>query len=95
MLYLAVKHPRMAVRYLDLKKEDEREIHWKMIRTVLASVADTAIVPMQDYLGLDDTARINTPSSLGGNWTWRMGKNVRTKGLEEKIRELTELYGRC
>lgn len=86
---------RLAVRYLDLKKEDEDEIHWKMIRTVLASVADTAIIPIQDYLGLDDAARINTPSSLGGNWTWRMCGNILSKDLEKKIRELTELYGRC
>lgn len=86
---------RMAVRYLDLKREDENEIHWKMIRTVLASVADTAIIPIQDYLGLDDAARINTPSKLGGNWIWRMKKNVLTEEIEKKIRELTELYGRC
>lgn len=86
---------RMAVRYLDLKREDENEINWKMIRTVLASVADTAIIPIQDYLGLDDTARINTPSKLGGNWIWRMKENALTEEMEKKIRELTELYGRC
>lgn len=86
---------RMAVRYLDLKREDENEINWKMIRTVLASVADTAIIPIQDYLGLDDAARINTPSKLGGNWIWRMKKNALTEEMEKKIRELTELYGRC
>lgn len=86
---------QMAVKYLDLKKEDENEIHWKMIRTVMASVADTAIIPIQDYLGLDDAARINTPSSLGGNWTWRMRADVLTDNLMKKIRELTELYGRC
>lgn len=86
---------RMAVRYLDLKREDENEINWKMIRTVLASVADTAIIPIQDYLGMDDAARINTPSKLGGNWIWRMKKNALTEEMEKKIRELTELYGRC
>lgn len=86
---------RMAVRYLDLKREDENEINWKMIRTVLASVADTVIIPIQDYLGLDDAARINTPSKLGGNWIWRMKKNALTEEMEKKIRELTELYGRC
>ena len=86
---------QMAVNYLDLKKEDEKEINWKMIRTVLASVADTAIIPLQDYLGLDDRARINTPSSLGGNWTWRMDPQTVTETLEKQILALTELYGRC
>ena len=85
----------MAVKYLDLTKEDEKEIHWKMIRTVLGSVADTAIIPIQDYLGLDDSARINTPSSLGGNWVWRMKEDALTEELEKKIKELTEVYGRC
>lgn len=86
---------QMAKKYLDLKPEDEQEIHWKMIRTVVASVADTAIIPIQDYLGLDDSARINTPSSLGGNWTWRMEAGAIEPALEIQIRELTELYGRC
>lgn len=86
---------QMAKKYLDLKEEDEKEIHWKMIRTVLSCVADTAIIPLQDYLGLDDRARINTPSSLGGNWTWRMEEGAISSTLEMKIRELTEVYGRC
>ncbi len=84
----------LAVRYLDLKKEDEAEIHWKMIRAVLGSVADTAIIPLQDYLGLDDSARINTPSSLGGNWNWRLCADALTAELEEKMRGLAALYGR-
>lgn len=83
-----------AVRYLDLKKEDEEEIHWKMIREVFTSVADTAIIPMQDYLGLDDGARINTPSVLGKNWMWRMPEGVLTRELEEKIRGLAKIHGR-
>ena len=47
--------------YLHLSKEDEQEISWKMIRVVLESVADTAIIPMQDFLELGDEARINVP----------------------------------
>lgn len=84
-----------AVRYLDLSLEDEKQIHWKMIRTVLQSVADTAVIPIQDYLGLDDSARINVPSKLGGNWSWRMKEGALTKELQNKIYELTKLYGRC
>ncbi|MDO4344325.1 MAG: 4-alpha-glucanotransferase [Eubacteriales bacterium] len=84
-----------AVCYLDVKSGEEREIHWKMIRAVLSSVADTAIIPMQDYLGLDDEARINTPSSLGGNWVWRMDQGALTRELEQKILKLARIYGRA
>lgn len=63
-----------------------------MIRLSMASVADTCIIPMQDYLGLDDSARINTPSSLGGNWGWRMGDF--SEETEKKIYSITETYRR-
>ena len=50
---------------------------------------------MQDYLELGSEARINTPSTLGDNWNWRMKENSVTKQLAEKIRRLSEIYGRC
>ena len=50
---------------------DGREMNWVMIRALLASVADTAIVPLQDVLGLGGEARMNRPATLGGNWSWR------------------------
>ena len=65
-----------------------------MIRAAFASVADTVIIPMQDYLGLGSEARINTPSTLGRNWQWRMKPDAIAPGLAGRIRELTELYGR-
>ena len=69
--------------------------NWPFIRCALASAANTAIIPMQDYLNLDDRARMNTPSTLGGiNWQWRMLPNAITPALTEKIRRLTALYGR-
>ena len=52
------------------------------------------IIPMQDYLHLDNEARINTPSTLGGNWVWRMDKNALTDKLAEHIAKMTKLYGR-
>jgi 4-alpha-glucanotransferase len=74
---------------------NSREGNWAFIRAALASVADTAIIPMQDYLGLDDRARMNTPSTLGGsNWRWRMKSGAATLALVEKIRRLAEVYGR-
>jgi 4-alpha-glucanotransferase len=47
------------------------EINWVMIRAVLASVADVAIVPLQDVLGLGSAARMNLPGTVSGNWKWR------------------------
>ena len=65
-----------------------------MIRLAMASVADTAIIPMQDYLSLGSEGRINTPSTLGNNWDWRMKEDVYTAALAEKIYEMCKLYKR-
>ena len=67
---------------------------WATIRAAFASVSDTAIIPMQDYLELPMSARINTPSTLGGNWVWRMDKNALSKELCEKMRDYARIYGR-
>ena len=63
-----------------------------MVRLAMSSVAKTCIIPLQDYLGLDNSARINTPSTLGGNWTWRMSKI--SESTEKEIYDITVLYGR-
>ena len=75
------------------KKEGDN-LCYEMIRMAAASVADTAIIPMQDYLELGNEARINTPSTLGDNWKWRMRKGAATDELAGKIYRLTELYNR-
>ncbi len=83
-----------AREYLGLS--NDKDGNWAFIRAALGSVADLAIVPMQDYLDLGSEARINTPSTLGGNnWRWRMTKNQPTEELAKKIARLTELYGRA
>ena len=64
------------------------------IRTALASVSDTAIIPMQDWLGLCGEARMNVPSRPEGNWQWRMGADAVAGPLAGRIRAETELYGR-
>jgi 4-alpha-glucanotransferase len=71
-----------------------REGNWLFIRCAFASVANTAIIPMQDYLDLDDRARMNTPSTLGGNWQWRILPGAASPALAEKLRRLTFLFGR-
>jgi 4-alpha-glucanotransferase len=73
---------------------DGREIHWDFIRAVLASVADTAIVPLQDLLGLGTEARMNLPNSTQGNWSWRFKQDALTEDHSERLREMTATYGR-
>ena len=72
----------------------EAEIPWDFIRLALSSTADLAVIPLQDYLGLGGEARINTPSTLGGNWTWRLQKGQFTREICERCRQMNQLYGR-
>lgn len=82
-----------AKRYLAVKSvKDVPEI---FIRSCMASVAGTCVIPMQDYLGLGSEARMNTPSTLGGNWQWRMKKGQCSDELAGYIRKMSKLYGRC
>lgn len=78
-------------KYLDT---DGREIHWDFVRAVLASVANTAVIPLQDVLGLGTEARMNLPASTSGNWAWRFRKNALTQKLSGRLRGVTELYAR-
>ncbi|MGB7207324.1 MAG: 4-alpha-glucanotransferase [Pyrinomonadaceae bacterium] len=73
---------------------DPKEIHWEFIRTALASVADIAIIPMQDLLGLDNKARMNVPATTDGNWSWRYTDGDLTDAIAVRLTELNELYGR-
>lgn len=81
-----------AFAYLGV--QDKESAVQAMIRTAMMSVADICIIPMQDYLGLGSEARINTPSTLGDNWKWRVRPGVFTKSLAEKILAQTRLYAR-
>ncbi len=69
-------------------------IHWDLIRMLFASVADTAIVPMQDILGLDSRSRMNFPGKPQGNWAWRYHAEQLDRGVTDRLAELTVLYGR-
>lgn len=81
-----------AMRYLDIAPRDN--YIWKFIRAAWSSVADLSIAQMQDFLELSSEARMNTPSTLGGNWVWRMRQDDLTSRLCEKLRMMTKLYGR-
>ncbi|MCR4868907.1 MAG: 4-alpha-glucanotransferase [Lachnospiraceae bacterium] len=65
-----------------------------LIRLVHSSVADLAIIPLQDYLGLDNRARTNRPSTIGTNWMWRVDKKDLNASLAKRIRALSGIYGR-
>ncbi len=70
------------------------ELHWAAIRAVCASVADTAIVPVQDVLGLGSEARMNIPGRPSGNWRWRLEEGALTDAHASRLRTLADLYGR-
>jgi 4-alpha-glucanotransferase len=65
-----------------------------LIRMAYASTAKIAIVPMQDILGLDSDARMNTPGSIDNNWIWRLQPGVGVADAEESLRKLTIAYNR-
>ncbi len=76
------------------RANNEEGFNWSMIKTAMASASDTAVFMMQDFLGLSSDARINTPSTLGGNWGWRIDAACTNDWLAKIIFDLTELYGR-
>ncbi len=82
----------LARRYLGL---DGRDVHWEFIRAALASVADTAIVPAQDLLGLGSEARMNRPGTVSGNWRWRLVPGQLTPDTARKLAVTAETYGRA
>ena len=93
---LSAADRRFASEYLNIPAGvKDADIPWYFIRSALASVADTAIIPMQDVLSLPHKARMNTPSTIGGNWQWRMKRGAFSKTRQNKLKKLTELYGRA
>ena len=80
--------------YMNETGNDIDEAVWSLIRLAVSSVADTAIIPVQDYLCLGAEARMNTPSTLGDNWKWRMKKGQLSREIIERMRLLARLYGR-
>jgi 4-alpha-glucanotransferase len=86
---------RLCLRYIGEPDCTEEEFAGRLIRLAMASVSDTAIIPMQDYLNLGSEARMNLPATQGGrNWRWRMKPGAFTDELAKQIREMTELYSR-
>jgi len=78
-------------RYL---ARDGSDIAWDLIRLAWMSVADYAITPVQDILGLGSEARMNTPGTPSGNWSWRLTENQLTRATLDRLGDLTTLYAR-
>lgn len=80
--------------YLDIYTSNDKETVWKMISRTMAVTSNVVIIQMQDYLGLGDEARMNVPSTIGGNWCWRMWKNATDERLIQSMLHITGLYKR-
>ena len=83
---------KFAKEYLNLTKEEG--YNWGMMRGAWSSVGELAVVPMQDLIGLGSEARMNTPSTLGGNWQWRATSDQITVKLAKRLYNYMEMYGR-
>lgn len=83
-----------AKEYMCKPRLDEDSLAGDFICLAMGSVADLCVIPMQDYLGLGSEARINIPSTLGGNWVWRMKKGQFDEETAGEILRVTRLYGR-
>ena len=83
-----------AKEYMNAQRLDEDDLAWDFIRLAMSSMANLCVTPMQDLLNLDGKARINVPSTLGGNWTWRMEKEQFDEKAVERLKRMTWLYER-
>jgi len=81
-----------AITYLGCLDADD--VAWGMVRIAYTSVAETAIIPVQDLLGLGTEARMNTPGAERGNWTWRLAAGALTREIAAKVRKLAAISGR-
>lgn len=82
-----------AFRYFDVKRK--ADLPYAIIRTLYSSIADVVIVQMQDLLLLDNEARMNFPSTIGGNWQWRMTKSQYNTLKEELLLEFAKVFNRA
>ncbi|HUN89742.1 MAG TPA: 4-alpha-glucanotransferase [Terriglobales bacterium] len=85
------KEHAYARAYLDFK---DGPINWILIRGIQNSVANTAIQPMQDILGLGNEARMNFPGTASGNWRWRMRPEALTQEIAGRLKDMAKLYDR-
>ncbi len=90
----AFVHGEVRARAIGYVGGESRDAHWKFIRLALGSVANTAIFPIQDILGLGSDARMNTPATVEGNWIWRLGPGQLREKEALRLRDLCERFER-
>lgn len=88
---LSESEKEFCMAYTGMKNEDDA---WALVKTAIASTAETAIIQIQDILDIGSEGRINIPSTIGLNWRWRMDKNYLTDELANKLKSLSTLYRR-
>ena len=91
---MSPKDRAFAQKYMNYADKEKKDLPWDFIRLAMASVANLAVIPIQDYLCLGSEARINKPSTLGTNWKWRLRPGELTDEVLEKMYDITKLYGR-
>ena len=92
---ITVKERKLARDYLCDNWTPDKDLYKCFISMVMRSSAKLCVIPMQDYMGLDNSCRMNQPSTVGKNWKWRTLKGSFTSELSEKIRNEIKIYGRC
>ena len=85
---------KLARDYMCDQYTPERELYKSLISLIMRSSAKLCVIPMQDYLGLGNNCRINTPSTVGKNWKWRVNTRQLSLKLQKEIQEMTLRYGR-
>ena len=73
------------------RKVSAHQINWELIKLAFASVANLAIIPVQDILGLDESARMNHPATIKGNWQWRLNQGQLTPHTERSDGPASEI----
>jgi 4-alpha-glucanotransferase len=92
--WFSTTSPRERLAVHTYTGTDGRNIAWDFIRLAFTSVANTAIVPLQDVLSLGTHARMNQPGRAGGNWGWRYRETMLSGELAQQLRALTMATGR-
>ena len=88
------KEKELAREYLCDHYTPEAKLYQPLISLVMRSRADLCIIPMQDYLGYDNSCRMNKPSTVGENWKWRLQEGELDEELKSRILGMTRRYGR-
>ena len=85
---------RLARAYICDKYTPRQYLHTSFISLIMASRSNLCVIPIQDYMGYDNTCRMNKPSTVGINWKWRLKSGELTEDLQKEIRAITRRYGR-